>query len=75
MAIKETRRFFGLFREINLTPEQVEQLQKDTVTRHFCPNVLKGKIRPDGSARVRGLFSNNKINYIKDAAVEGGIFT
>jgi len=75
MAIKETSRLFGLLRKIELNPEQVERLQNDFTTKSTRPDILKGRIKEDGSAIVRGHALSEDINYILDAAVEGDVFT
>ena len=75
MAITERKRLFGLIREINLTPEQVEKLQRDVITQKYHPDILDGRINEDGSATIRSHFLDEDIVFILDADVEGQVFT
>ena len=75
MAITESKRLFGLLREINLTSEQVEKLQKDIITQKYHPKILDGRLNDDGSATIKGHFLNKDLIFILDADVEGQVFS
>jgi len=75
MAIKETKKFLGIIREINLSPQQVLQLQNDILAQKYHPDILDGRLNDDGSATIKGHFMNKDLLFILDADVEGQIFS